>query len=460
MWQRLTLVNLFLSLSACAGWQADVARLDSALMILPDEGPRLPSFPPRTGAAPQQNNAQLAADFLDLEFALETGRTLPHLTRFEGDITYTLHGRVAASAAGDLALLLQRLRDEAGIALQQAEPGSAANITLNFLPKQVIRQGNPGVACFVVPGISTYAEYRHGRNRQDWATLQQRERLAIFLPGDASPQEIRDCLHEELAQALGPLNDLYRLSDSVFNDDNFHTVLTGYDMLMLRLHYAPELQNGMSREQVAAVLPGLLARLNPTGRRSGPVNVGATPAAWEAAMEMALGQDGSALSRQQAAMDALAIAKAEGWNDTRLAFSLFALGRSQLSLNAKSSIAHFGDSAALYRRQPGGAIHAAHVDMQLAAFALSQGWYDMADALAVRNIPVVQNAENAALLASFLLIRAECADQGQDHAAAQALREEGMLWARYGFGRGRELAARIAAIAALVRPLAPAPDRG
>jgi len=34
-----------------------------------------------------------------------------------------------------------------------------------------------------------------------------------------SPQEVRDCLHEELAQALGPLNDLYRLPDSVFNDD-------------------------------------------------------------------------------------------------------------------------------------------------------------------------------------------------------------------------------------------------
>ena len=50
--------------------------------------------------------------------------------------------------------------------------------------------------------------------------------MAVFLPGDVSPQEIRDCLHEELAQALGPVNDLYRLTDSVFNDDNFNTVLT------------------------------------------------------------------------------------------------------------------------------------------------------------------------------------------------------------------------------------------
>ncbi len=70
--------------------------------------------------------------------------------------------------------------------------------------------------------------------------------MAIFLPGDVSPQETRDCLHEEMAQALGPLNDLYRLGDSVFNDDNFHTVLTGFDMLVLRTYYAPDLRSGMT----------------------------------------------------------------------------------------------------------------------------------------------------------------------------------------------------------------------
>ena len=57
--------------------------------------------------------------------------------------------------------------------------------------------------------------------------MRERQRVAVFLPADAAPQELRDCLHEEIAQALGPLNDLYRLPDSIFNDDNVHTVLTG-----------------------------------------------------------------------------------------------------------------------------------------------------------------------------------------------------------------------------------------
>jgi hypothetical protein len=443
-------------LSGCAGFQADVGRLDATVLMLPDNGPPLPAFAPLPGQAPRQNNAQLAADFLDLEFALETGRALPHLTKFEGEITYALRGRVPASATADLTRLLQRLQDEAGLVLKPAEAGQVASITLNFLPKQMMQRGNPGVACFVVPGISTYADYRRGRDRKDWAALERRERLGIFLPGDASPQEIRDCLHEELAQALGPLNDLYRLSDSVFNDDNFHTILTGYDMLMLRLHYAPEIRNGMTRPEVARILPGLLARMNPAGDRRGKIETSATPDAWEAAMEAALGQGGSALMRQRAAEDALAMATAENWQDTRRAFSLFALGRASLATNPSAAIAYFGEAADLYRQQPGGEIHAAHVDMQLAAFALSQGWTDMADNLAERNIDTVIRAENAALLASFLLIRAECATGDQ----AQTFRAQGLAWARYGFGSGQDLANRIAAIAALVRPLARAGDRG
>ena len=73
---------------------------------------------------------------------------------------------------------------------------------------------------------------------------------------------MRACLNEEIGQALGPVNDLYRLPDSVFNDDNIHLQLTGFDLLMLRILYSPELRVGMSRDAASAALPALLARLN------------------------------------------------------------------------------------------------------------------------------------------------------------------------------------------------------
>ena len=112
------------------------------------------------------------------------------------------------------------------------------------------------------------------------AAAHARATWRIFLPNDASPQEARDCLHEELAQAIGPLNDLYRLPDSVFNDDNVHTVLTGFDMLILRAYYAPELRSGMTRAQVAAKLPAILSRYNPAGDNLSPVHASETPRAW------------------------------------------------------------------------------------------------------------------------------------------------------------------------------------
>ena len=109
------------------------------------------------------------------------------------------------------------------------------------------------------------------------------------MPNDASPQEVRDCLHEELAQAIGPLNDLYRLPDSVFNDDNLHTVLTSFDMMMLKAYYSPELRSGMTRGQVSQALPLILNRINPAGNSRAAKIATRTPKAWTQAVQTALG---------------------------------------------------------------------------------------------------------------------------------------------------------------------------
>ena len=79
----------------------------------------------------------------------------------------------------------------------------------------------------MVPGVATWDTYKKARRSDafDWTQLKTRSPIAVFLLSGTSTQEMPDCLHEEVAQGLGPLNDLYRLLDSTFNDDNFHTVL-------------------------------------------------------------------------------------------------------------------------------------------------------------------------------------------------------------------------------------------
>ena len=415
--------------------------------------PPMKSFAGARTAPSIRSNREIAQDFLDLAFQMESGRRLDALARYEGPVRVAVKGPAPSRLEADLEALLARLRREAGIDIRRAGPDQPSNLTVEVLPRREIQRLVPQAACFVVPRVSSWEEFRRLRrsNAVDWTTLTTRTQAAVFLPGDVSPQETRDCLHEEIAQALGPLNDLYRLPDSVFNDDNFHTVLTGFDMLMLRVFYDDSLSSGLSRAEVASRLPGVLARQNPRGQRPGAAPVGPTPRAWTRAIETALGPRASPSQRQAAARRAVAIAEAEGWRDPRRAFSLYALGRLSLGSEPELALASFLEAAAIYRTRPDTEIQAAHVNMQLAAFSLSAGQLQGTIALVDESLPAVRAAENAALLATLLLLKSEAQEaQGATRQAA-ATQQEALGWARYGFGREVVVRARATEIAALAR---------
>jgi len=418
------------------------------------EGSRLPPAMNRFGLTPatrpRQSNAEISRDFQELTFAMESGRPLPVFTRFEGPITVRMAGQVPPGAATDLARLLNRFRREAGLNVREIATGQPS-INLEFVPRDEIRTAFDNVACFVVPRVTSWAEFKRTRHNgmQDWTTLKQREQVSAFVPGDSSAQEVRDCLHEELAQSMGPLNDLYRLTDSVFNDDNFHNTLTGFDMTVLRAYYAPELHSGMNQAQVAARLPGILNRINPSGNFGGYAANTPTPRFWVNSIIAALSAGSSDARRVDAARQALSTARAQGWTDGRLAFSYFALGRTTLGSDPQSAIAAFAEAGRIYRGIPGGKIHVAHVDMQLAAYALSRGEAKRAITIVNRTLPVVAAAENAALMATLKLVKAEALKMQGRTAEARAERIDSSGWARYGFGSDAQVRARITEIEAL-----------
>lgn len=411
--------------------------------------PPMRRFPASAGRPPERSNAEMARDFMDLSFSLESGRALPVLTRFEEPIRVRMTGAAPPTAAEDLGRLLARLRNEAGIDIA-ATAGGPAQITVEFLPRRVMQRLVPRAACFVAPRVGSWDGYRRARRAElDWTTLTHRDVAAIFIPNDTAPQEVRDCLHEELAQALGPLNDLYRLPDSVFNDDNIHTVLTGFDMLMLRATYAPELGSGMAAPEVAARLPGLLARLNPAGERGGDYPPDPTPRAFSEAIETALGPGTFAARRRAAAREAVDIAEARGWRDTRAGFAWLALGRLSLGHDAETARIAFHEAAAIYESRPELALQSAHADMQLAAFALSDGRAEEVILRTNRASPLAAGAENAALLASLLMVKAEALDLIGRASEARQVRLDSLGWARYGFASDAEVLLRLMNIAAL-----------
>ncbi len=448
---RLTLgLAALLALSACTTAPDPVSMNQTTASLGEYSAAPAFNFAPVHANVTRKGNTELAENFVDLEFRMESGRPLPVFTRFEGPITIGVAGDIPPSALADLDRLIGRFRTEAGLSVSRTS--GPASITVNFVTRSTIREAFSNVACFVAPNVSSWDEYKaaRGTGQLDWTRVTERRRLSVFAPADASPQEVRDCLHEELAQAMGPLNDLYQLDDSVFNDDNIHSVLTGFDMMMLRVHYAPELHSGMTQGEVTARLPGILSRLNPGGTQGGHAVRSATPRQWISAIEGALGARGSNTARMAGADQALATARAQGWKDSRLAFSYFAIGRTNIASRPDQALAAFSAAANIYRSLPGGELHAAHVDMQMAAYALSQGRADQTVQLVDRALPVVKSGENAAMTAMLLMMKSEAMRVAGQADAAAALRLDSTPWARYGFGADSEVRSRERGIRALV----------
>jgi hypothetical protein len=252
-----------------------------------------------------------------------------------------------------------------------------------------------------------------------------------------------------LAQALGPLNDLYRLSDSVFNDDNVHAVLTGFDMLVLKVFYAPELRAGMSRREVEERLPAILSRLNPAGDGLAPRFAGSTPRAWIDAIQTALGPGARPMERRAAATDAVRIAQAVGWTDHRRAFSHFALGRITQASDPDFAQDQFVLAERFYQANPGTELHRAFAAAQLAAYAISQGRGEDALMLIGPHLATAERAENAALLATLMMLRAEALDLSGRVSEARAVRLDSLGWARYGYGADWAVRAKLREVGAL-----------
>lgn len=417
--------------------------------------PPMHRFGPAHATPPRRSNAAMTQDFLDLSFRLETGRPVLGFSRFDGPVTVALAGPVPPTAGPDLDALIARLRGEAGLDISRAPDEAAASITVEFIPGSDLHAFAPDAACFAAPRVGSWADYRRATAADlDWTTYQHRGQAAIFIPTGVAPQEVRDCLHEELAQTLGSLNDLYRLPDSVFDDDNIQTILTGFDMLMLRATYAPELAPGMSQAEVAARLPAILARLNPRGDFPGSV-AAPTPRAFGEAIAGALGPGAPPEARLRAAQRALAIA--EPWQDHRTGFALLSVGRLQGKDNRGAARADFARAAAIFAAE-GLPLHLAHADFQLALMDLADGDPAAAIRLVDAALPAAAAAQNASLMAGLGLVKAEALDRTGQPEAALRLRLDSLGWARYGMGSDSEVRRRaqlIAEIAALKDPPPP-----
>ena len=416
--------------------------------------PAMRLFPARTMPdGVSRSNADILEEFIDYAFSLESDQNLTWLSRFEVPVGVALVNGFSKVISRDLDHLIARLKNEAGVKIHRLESPLAANIVIEMIPKRQLLRTAPNAACIVVPRMSSWAEFRQSRfnRRSDWASLRERKRVAIFIPVDVSAQDVRDCLHEELAQALGPLNDLYRVPDSVYNDDNFHIILTSYDMLMLRIFYAPELRSGMTKREVVALLPDLLRRLNPEGVGLIPRQLKEAPKAWRRSIETALGTRGNIEARYFAATKAVRVAKRAGINDHRLGFSYYARARVNAVRDPRKAAEDYKRAYANFVQAFGPHdIHTAQAALHLASLSLSVGELDQALKYIEPSLVGAKNAQNGRLMLSLLAMKAAVHQHEGLVAKANAIRQEAIGWGQYGVYKPAEITARLKVIAGLI----------
>ena len=416
-----------LALAALAGCAEPMAREVTSVRFAPVLAP----------AGVARSNADLAEDFLDLTFGLESGETFDHLLRYEGPVRIHLVSPSLAPYRDDLEALVARLRAEAGIDVSVTDDPDAAQLRVEAVPAAQLSRVFPSAACFIVPGATSWRSFLRSRSdaRRRWSAQKTLTGAAVFLPQGATPQDVRDCLHEEITQALGPANDLYRLPDSIWNDDNLHGIATPFDMLMLRVLYQPELRSGMTRDEVAAKLPALFRRENPKGRNIRSAQRYPESRAWGSAIEVALSQRADREDRIASARLATQIAAEMRPVDHRLAVSLLTLGRLTLREDKAVAAQQFSDAyAASLRRFGADDLRSAQSGIHVAAIALSAGDYDAVVTLSDLHAPAARHGQNAILLAGLLSLKAEALLGRGDPEAARAARVDSLRWARYGFG--------------------------
>lgn len=89
----------------------------------------------------------------------------------------------------------------------------------------------------------------------------------VFIREELPRREIRQCIVQEMTQALGLGGDLDgpfgSRSDTAFASYGGSLVLTEYDIALVRILFDDRLRNGMRRDQVLEVLPEIISDLYP-----------------------------------------------------------------------------------------------------------------------------------------------------------------------------------------------------
>ncbi len=232
----------------------------------------LPAAPARAQPAASFADPRLVEDFITIalgaEFPQERTRP-PALIRWARPIRATGTGPQAERWADGFAWHVRRLARITGHPIELRRSGEVDLIAI-FVPSLTAAAIGEHAALYRRM-FSSEARFRDqmariasgALNAVCFTTVRTNDRYEItaavaFIPLDRGATVLRQCIIEELTQAMGLPNDDDGVDPSIFNDRSPYIELTGKDIIFLRLLYHRSLRPGMSADAIRAAAPAVL----------------------------------------------------------------------------------------------------------------------------------------------------------------------------------------------------------
>jgi hypothetical protein len=207
------------------------------------------------------SNAEITDGFFKVAFGAEFGiGTNDRIRKFDRPVRIFLDNRANANRRADIAAVVADIaRHVAHLDIAMTSDRNAANVVVTLVHDhaELIRTLHAfygrarahdierRLAPQCLSGFGEYAD--HGIRRAE-----------VILTAEGGDFAFLNCAYEELLQALGPINDDRSVPWTMFNDDVQMGYFDVYDQYVLNILYDPRVRPGMTREDVAALLPTIL----------------------------------------------------------------------------------------------------------------------------------------------------------------------------------------------------------
>ncbi len=229
------------------------------------------------------SNSRLAENFeriaFNSEYRRENGqliaRTTPaRLSRWEQPIKYSLRGEAATNAdRAEYDSFIARLAKLTDLEFVEETEDGDPNLTILFLGAEerlafkadLEENGRAENMPLIIQWVDDVYHTCVGQVAFDDLDSGEIVGAMIVIKGELEGVLRSSCIHEELAQTLGLMNDDPDVRPSIFNDDQEFALLTEHDEILLRILYDRRLRPGMQADEARPLLPEIIEEIRPGG---------------------------------------------------------------------------------------------------------------------------------------------------------------------------------------------------